>query len=34
MVFDALGLGLFAVTGCRKALEHGLEPMAALLSAC
>ena len=31
MVFDALGLGLFAVTGCRKALEHGLDPLASLL---
>jgi uncharacterized membrane protein YeiH len=31
MVFDALGLGLFAVTGCRKALEAGLDPLAALL---
>ena len=31
MVFDALGLGLFAVTGCRKALEAGLDPLASLL---
>lgn len=31
LVLDALGLGLFAVTGCRKALEHGLDPIAALL---
>jgi uncharacterized membrane protein YeiH len=31
MVLDALGLGLFAVTGCRKALEHGLDPVAAVL---
>jgi uncharacterized membrane protein YeiH len=31
MVFDALGLGLFAVTGCRKAMEHGLDPLASLL---
>ncbi len=31
MAFDALGLGLFAVTGCRKALAYGLEPPAALL---
>ncbi len=30
MVFDALGLGLFAVTGCRKALEAGLDPVACL----
>ena len=31
MVFDAMGLGLFAVTGCRKALDYGLEPAAAVL---
>lgn len=31
MVSDALGLGLFAVTGCRKALDAGLEPVAGLL---
>lgn len=31
MAFDALGLGLFAVTGCRIALEAGLGPLAALL---
>ncbi|TNC52376.1 trimeric intracellular cation channel family protein [Rubellimicrobium rubrum] len=31
MVLDALGLGLFAVTGCRKALEHGLDPLASVL---
>ena len=31
MVFDAAGLGLFAVTGCRKAMEAGLEPAACLL---
>jgi uncharacterized membrane protein YeiH len=30
MVFDALGLGLFAVTGCRKAMEAGLDPVACL----
>lgn len=30
MVFDALGLGLFAVTGCRKAMEAGLDPIASL----
>jgi uncharacterized membrane protein YeiH len=31
MVFDALGLGLFAVTGCQKALDVGLHPVACLL---
>lgn len=31
MVLDALGLGLFAVTGCEKALAFGLEPVAAIL---
>ena len=31
VVLDALGLGLFAVTGCRKALDHGLDPLACLL---
>ncbi len=31
MALDALGLGLFAVTGCRKALEHGLDPLASVL---
>ena len=31
MVFDALGLGLFAVTGCRKAMDFGLEPAACIL---
>lgn len=31
MVFDALGLGLFAVTGCQKALEFGLAPGASVL---
>lgn len=31
MVLDAMGLGLFAVTGCRKALEHGLDPLASVL---
>lgn len=31
LVFDAMGLGLFAVTGCRKAMEVGLEPLAAIL---
>ena len=29
--FDALGLGLFAVLGAGKALEHGLGPVAAVL---
>jgi uncharacterized membrane protein YeiH len=32
LVFDAAGLGVFAVTGTAKALEHGLTPlMAAVL---
>ena len=31
MLLDALGLGLFAVAGCRKALEFGLEPLPAIL---
>lgn len=31
MVLDALGLGLFAVTGCRKALAYGLDPVAAIM---
>jgi len=31
MVLDALGLGLFAVAGCRKALLFGLEPLPAIL---
>lgn len=31
MVFDALGLGLFAVTGCRKGLEYGLDPAVSVL---
>lgn len=35
MVFDAAGLGLFAVTGTLKALSHGLSPLhAALLGVC
>jgi uncharacterized membrane protein YeiH len=29
--FDALGLGLFCVTGALKALQHGLNPVAAVL---
>ena len=31
MVLDALGLGLFAVTGARKALDYGLEPLPAVV---
>lgn len=31
MVLDALGLGLFAVSGCRKALLFGLDPLAAII---
>ncbi|MBV0892351.1 trimeric intracellular cation channel family protein [Paracoccus sp. Z118] len=31
MVLDALGLGLFAVSGCRKALLAGLDPLAAII---
>ena len=31
MVFDAFGLGLFAVTGATKALEYGLGPVQAIL---
>jgi uncharacterized membrane protein YeiH len=31
MVFDAFGLGLFAVTGATKALEFGLGPVQAIL---
>ncbi len=31
MVFDALGLGLFAVTGATKALEFGLGPVQAVV---
>jgi len=31
MVLDALGLGLFAVSGCRKALLFGLDPAPAIL---
>lgn len=31
MVLDALGLGLFAVSGCRKALFFGLDPLPAVL---
>lgn len=31
MALDALGLGLFAVSGCRKALALGLDPLPAIL---
>jgi uncharacterized membrane protein YeiH len=31
MVLDALGLGLFAVSGCRKALLAGLDPVPAII---
>jgi uncharacterized membrane protein YeiH len=31
MVLDALGLGLFAVAGCQKALDAGLQPLPAML---
>jgi uncharacterized membrane protein YeiH len=31
MIFDALGLGLFAVTGASKALQFGLGPVQAIL---
>lgn len=31
MVFDAVGSGMFAVSGCRKALDYGLDPLAGLL---
>ena len=31
MVLDALGLGLFAAQGCRKALQFGLDPLPAVL---
>ncbi|MGX9355428.1 trimeric intracellular cation channel family protein [Roseobacteraceae bacterium S113] len=31
MLLDAMGLGLFAVAGCRKALQFGLEPLPATL---
>lgn len=31
MVLDAVGLGLFAVAGCRKALDYGMEPLPAVL---
>ncbi|MFO7641147.1 MAG: trimeric intracellular cation channel family protein [Candidatus Competibacteraceae bacterium] len=31
MVFDALGLGVFATLGCEKALRFGLDPLVAIL---
>lgn len=31
LVLDAMGLGLFAVAGCRKALDFGVDPLAAAL---
>jgi uncharacterized membrane protein YeiH len=31
MLLDTLGLGLFAVVGCRKALIYGLDPLPAML---
>lgn len=31
LVFDAIGLGLFCVTGATKALDHGLGPAQAIL---
>jgi len=31
MLLDAMGLGLFAVAGCQKALDHGLSAPAAVL---
>lgn len=31
MVLDALGLGLFAVAGCQKALSYGVGPLPAML---
>jgi uncharacterized membrane protein YeiH len=31
MLLDAIGLGVFAVAGCRKALLYGLEPPGAIL---
>lgn len=33
MVLDAAGLGLFTVAGCSKALDHGMEPLPAVLLA-
>ena len=31
MVLDALGLGVFAVSGCQKSLQFGLDPLPAIL---
>jgi len=31
MLLDAIGLGVFAVAGCRKALTYGLDPSGAIL---
>lgn len=31
MLLDALGLGLFAASGCRRALEGGLDPLPAVI---
>ncbi len=31
LLLDALGLGLFTITGCRKALMFGMDPLAAIL---
>ena len=31
MLLDAIGLGVFAVAGCRKAMHYGLEPQGAIL---
>lgn len=31
MLLDAIGLGVFAVAGCRKALTYGLNPLGAIL---
>jgi uncharacterized membrane protein YeiH len=31
LVFDAIGLGIFAVEGARKAVEHGVPPVGAAL---
>lgn len=31
LIFDAAGLGLFAVTGASKAMAHGLNPLMAIV---
>jgi uncharacterized membrane protein YeiH len=31
LLFDAVGLGLFAVTGAQKAIDHGIHPLMAAL---